>query len=152
MKDVENGRPEFTTPGHAPSQISVQIATEYPNQVLSLTVERRDRMHFPTNLAKRIFGETVRGFTQEVNSTQPVPVHLNLLVTMGGNRNYLEQVYGSQYDAVVTLAKWNDEAFSRLLVRAVRSCVLTEQQLDNVAHAAVLRAHDRVDVTELRAP
>jgi len=72
-------------------------------------------------------------------------------VTIGGNRNYLEQVYGSGHDAVITLSKWNDTVYSRLLVRAVRGSILTDEQLDDVARTAVLRAQTRVDVAELKA-
>jgi hypothetical protein len=143
-------RTETATPESAPTQLSVPIVADYPNQILSLKVEGADPTNFPATTASRIFAETVHGLTREVNPSRPVAVRLNLLVMIGGNRNYLEQVYGASYDAVITLSKWNDTVFSRLLVRAVRSSILTEQQLDEVAHTAVLRAHTRVDVAELK--
>ena len=144
-------RTETAKPENAPTQISVPIVADYPNQILSLTVEGADLTHFPTTTAARIFAEIVHGLTREVNSTRPVAVHLKLLVTIGGNRNYLEQVYGSGHDAVITLSKWNDTVYSRLLVRAVRGSILTDEQLDDVARTAVLRAQTRVDVAELKA-
>jgi len=144
-------RTETAKPENLPAQLSVPIVADYPNQILSLTVEGADSSNFPASTAARIFAEIVHGLTREVNSTRPVAVHLNLLVTIGGNRNYLEQVYGSGHDAVITLSKWNDTVFSRLLVRAVRGSMLTDEQLDEVARTAVLRAHTRVDVAELKA-
>jgi hypothetical protein len=144
-------RAETAKAERALTQLSVPIVADYPNQILSLTVEGADLTHFPTTTAARIFAEIVHGLTREVNSTRPVAVHLNLLVTIGGNRNYLEQVYGSGHDAVITLSKWNDTVYSRLLVRAVRGSMLTDEQLDDVARSAVLRAQTRVDVAELKA-
>lgn len=143
--------PEAASPDKRSAQFSVPIVADQPDQILALTVEGADRANFPSTIAARIFKETVRGFTTEVNSTRPPAVRLKLLVSIGGTQNYLEQIYGSGHDAVITLSQWDDIVFSRLLVRAVRASLLTDEQLDGVARAAVLRARDRVDVSELKA-
>lgn len=136
-----------TEPG--PSRFTIPIATDYRSQVLSLTVEGAEQAKFPSALAVRIFGEVVRQVTREVNSTRPVAVRLNLLVKIGGRRDFLECVYGSKYDAVISLSKWSEAAFARLLARGVRDCMFTDKQLDMVAQTALARAHAQVDVGEL---
>ena len=126
----------------------VPVIGNSSNQILSLTLE--GGAYVPVATASRIFAETVHGFTREVNASRPVAVHLKLLVKVGADSNDLEQVFGAKYDAVIRLTEWNENVFSRLLVRAVRGAILTEDQLDDIARAALSRAHARVDVSELK--
>ena len=112
--------------------LPIQVKSRRPNQILSLTVEGVDRSHFPSAIAAPIFKETVHGFTTEVNPNRPPAVRLKLLVAIGGSQDYFEQIYGSGNDAVIALSHWDDVAFSRLLVRAVRASLLTDEQLDGV--------------------
>ncbi len=54
------GLPQTAITEKAPSQLSVPIVADYPNQILTLTIECPARMHFPTAAAANIFGEIVR--------------------------------------------------------------------------------------------
>src|ERR1051326_4516690 len=62
---------DFSSTRKASAPTCIHVTGDYPNQVLSLTVDNPDRVKFPIAIASHIFAETVHGLTQEVNSSRP---------------------------------------------------------------------------------
>lgn len=145
---LESGKTQYPP---SLGQVAIPVTPDFSPQDVTFTVEGSDVGRFPVGLAKRIFSETLHEITHAVNAEQPPAVRLKLLLRMGEDRDYVHTTFGSQQEGTqISMVKWNEVKFARLLARAVRNCLLSDQQMDEAAHSAVRRAHMLVSADELR--
>ena len=128
----------------------VQLDTDDAQQSLSFAVEKPAEVVFPERLASRIFSETVRTVTDAVSPVRQIPLRLKLTLRLGQKMNHLNINHGSNEETFIVMGDWDEITFSRFLVRAVRSSLLTETQMDDLAAIAMRRAINRVSVAELQ--
>lgn len=145
---LESGKAQRTP---SLGQVAIPVTPDFSPQEVTFTVEGPDLDHFPVALGKRIFSETLHEITRAVNAERPPAVRLKLLLRMGEDRDYVHTTFGAQKEGTqISMVKWNEVKFARLLARAVRNCLLSDQQMDEAAHSAVRRAHMLVSAEELR--
>jgi hypothetical protein len=132
-----------------PGRITVPVIGEHATPELSFVIDKPQAMAVSTSLARKIFLETLHGVTGALNPSHAAKVHLRLTLRLGETGNLLHITHGDKDATIISLKKWDDTTFARLAARAIRSSLLSDKQLDDVAVEALKRAHETVSVEEL---
>ncbi len=120
-----------------------------PESDLPFKIEKPSQVKFPLQLARRIYEETLQEVRWHLNPGRPTTVVLNLTVRLGQKTEQVHTEHFPTRSTVISLSDWNEVTFARLLSRAVRDCMLTDKELDDLAVSALRRARATVSVQTL---
>ncbi len=84
-----------------------------------------------------------------LNPGRPTTVVLNLTVRLGQETEQVHTEHFPTRSTIISVNDWNEVTFARLLSRAVRDCMLTDKELDDLAVSALRRARATVSVQTL---
>ncbi|HET7208002.1 MAG TPA: hypothetical protein VFI95_15605 [Terriglobales bacterium] len=146
---AESGESEKGISATEPGRITVPVIGDRASPELSFVIDKPEAMTISTALARKIFLETLHGVTGTLNPYHAAKVHLRLTLRLGQPGNLLHITHGDKDATIISLKKWDDTTFARLAARAIRSSLLSDKQLDDVAVEALKRVHQTVSVDEL---
>ncbi|HVP41939.1 MAG TPA: hypothetical protein VMS96_00825, partial [Terriglobales bacterium] len=73
-----------------------------------------------------------------------------LVLRMGQSHPYTKTLSGVEDGSEIGMVKWEPRLFARLVARAVRNSIFTDNELDRFASTALVRAESQVSLDELK--
>ena len=138
------------SPGSATTRVVVPIERQQFSSDLSFIVERPEKAPFPPGLARSLYVETIRAVVLAMNPNRKAPIKMLLTLRLGQSTNEVHIAHGTQVGTLICMEKWDEVLFTRLLARAVRGSLMTDNELDESAKLALRRAHETVSVEDLQ--
>ncbi len=117
---------------------------------VKLEIENRGKKKISEALIQRIFRETVREVAWQLNPEHPPRILARVTLRLGEPGFTLETLEGKQRHTVICMHDWDELVFARMVARAARNGVFSDQELDKHAHAALQRARSVTSVQELQ--
>ncbi len=134
----------------APATPDPQLSSTQPTaDALPFVVDNPKHLKFPVARARHIFEETVREMRFQLNASHPPEIELDVVLRLGQARDFLETDEPSRRTNI-SMRKWDDVMFARMLTRAVRNSLFSDRDLDTFAITALRRVRSQVSVQELR--
>ncbi len=134
----------------APSAPALQQPTASPdNETLPFTVENPKHLRFSPRRARRIYEETLRELKWQFAGTHVPTITLTLTLRLGQGRDYIDTETPAR-KTLISMKKWDEVTFARMIVRAFRNALFSDSELDTVALNALRRVQSQVSVDELR--
>ena len=143
---VSQDEPAADVPSVASNQL-LPTATEEP---VKLQVEYLGRVKVPESLIQRIFRETVREVASQLNPQNPPHILARVTLRLGAPGFTIETVEGKERRTVMNMQTWDELAFARMVARAARNGLFSDQELDKHARAGLSRARAVTSVRELQ--
>ncbi len=146
--------------GIAPSQerFATDSTTKTPKEPLAvdeddpvtLVIENQGQTKVSEALIQRIFHETVREVAWQLNPEHPPRILARVTLRLGAPGFTVETLEGKERRTIISMHDWNEVAFARMVARAARNGLFTDQELDRHARAALQRARAVTSVKELQ--
>lgn len=122
-------------------------AAEEPVQ---LVIENRGKAHVSEALIQRIFRETMREVALRLNPEHPPRILARVTLRLGEPGFTIETIEGKERHTILCMRHWDEFVFARMVARAARNGLFSDQELDQHARAALLRARTVTSVRELQ--
>lgn len=116
---------------------------------LPFTVENPRNLKFPEEAARRIFEEAVHEVQWQLGASSSHALSVDVTLRLGDPRDYVE-TNGATNRTTLSMRKWDKLLFARMVTRAIRDSLFSNDELDAMAVSALQRADSRVSVRELR--
>ncbi len=139
-----------TEPAPAANSFTAPAAAPAEDEPVKLEIENRGKIKVSEALIQRIFRETVHEVAWQLNPEHPPRILAKVTLVLGEPGFTLETIEGRQRHTVIRMQDWNELAFARMVARAARNGVFSDQELDKHARAALLRARSVTSVKELQ--
>ncbi len=117
---------------------------------VTLAIENQGKAKVSEAFIQRIFRETVREVAWQLNPEHPPRVLARVTLRLGAPGFTIETIEGKQRRTVICMHDWNEFAFARMVARAARNGLFSDQELDKHARAALQRARAVTSVQELQ--
>ena len=117
---------------------------------VKLEIENHGKIRVSETLIRRIFRETVREVAWQLNPEHPPRILAHVTLRLGAPGFTIETVEGKQRHTIVCMREWDEFAFARMVARAARNGLFTDQELDKHARAGLTRARAVTTVSELQ--
>jgi len=112
-------------------------------------IENPKKMRISPVLVQRIFRETMREVAWQLNPNRPPAILAKVTLRLGVPGFTIETVEGKERRTVLCMERWDEMAFARMVARAARNGLFSDQELDRYARSALSRARAVTSVTEL---
>ncbi len=125
----------------------VLSAAEEP---IKLEIENRGKTRVSEALIQRIFRETMHEVAWQLNPEHPPRIVANVTLRLGAPGFTVETLEGKERRTILSLPKWDELLFARMVARAARNGLFSDQELDQHARAGLARARSVTSVSELQ--
>jgi hypothetical protein len=126
---------------------AARLTAEEP---VKLEIVNRGAKRVPEALIQRIFRETVHEVAWQLNPEHPPRILAKVTLRLGEPGFTIETIEGKERSTVLCMHEWDELAFARLVARAARNGLFSDQELDKHARAGLSRARAVTSVTELQ--
>lgn len=133
---------DFTNRPAAAAEPVVSAADE----PIKLKIENRGRVS--ESLVQRIFRETMHEVAWQLNPEHPPRIVANVTLRLGAAGFTVETLEGKERRTIISLPKWNELLFARMVARAARNGLFSDRELDQHARAGLARARAVTTVSE----
>ncbi len=128
-------------------QAPVAVTEDDP---VTLAIENQGNAKVSEALIQRIFRETVREVAWQLNPEHPPRILAKVTLRLGAPGFTVETIEGKERHTILCMREWDEFAFARMVARAARNGLFSDQELDKHARAALLRARSVTSVHELQ--
>ncbi len=128
-------------------QAPVAVAEEDP---VTLVIENQGKAKVSEALIQRIFRETVREVAWQLNPEHPPRILAKVTLRLGAPGFTVETLEGKDRRTILSMREWDEFVFARMVARAARNGLFSDQELDKHARAALQRAGAVTSVKELQ--
>ncbi len=112
-------------------------------------IENPKKLRVSSILVQRIFRETVREVAYQLNPNRPPTILAKVTLRLGAPGFTIETIEGKERRTVLCMERWDEMAFARMVARAARNGLFSDQELDRYARSALSRARAVTSVSEL---
>jgi hypothetical protein len=120
------------------------------DEAVSLVIENQGKAKMSEALIQRIFRETVREVAGQLNPEHPPHILAKVTLRLGAAGFTVETLEGKERRTIICMREWDEFIFARMVARAARNGLFSDQELDKHARSALVRARAVTSVTELR--
>jgi hypothetical protein len=130
-------------------QLQVPLSPEYATQGVELTLQKPEKTKVPLSVVRRLFSETVQAVSSTISPEHQLNLHLHVLLRLAQKRDfvYIHQPQGT----MISMKRWDEVMFARLLARAIPSSILSEKDADKAARQAITRTRATISADDLKA-
>ena len=121
-----------------------------PIQSPVVEIENPKKVYVSPILVQRIFRETVREVAWQLNPNRPPTILAKVTLRLGAPGFTIETIEGNERRTVLCMERWDEMIFARMVARAARNGLFSDQELDRYARSALSRARAVTSVTELQ--
>lgn len=137
----------FTENSRVAAADATRPAVEEP---VKLVIENHGAKRVSEALIQRIFRETVHEVAWQLNPEHPPRILAKVTLRLGEPGFTIETIEGRERHTVLCMREWDEFAFARMVARAARNGLFSDQELDQHARAGLSRARAVTSVNELR--
>lgn len=117
---------------------------------VNLAIENQSSAKVSEALIQRIFRETVREVAWQLNPEHPPRILARVTLRLGAPGFTVETLEGKERRTLLSMREWDELVFARMVARAARNGLFSDQELDKHARAALQRARAVTSVRELQ--
>lgn len=115
-----------------------------------IEIENPKHLKLPVALIQRIFRETVREVAQRLNPNRPPLVLAKVTLRIGEPGFNVETTVDKERKTIIRMEAWSETGFARMVARAARHGLFSDDELDLSAAKALAKVHATTSVTELK--
>lgn len=108
------------------------------------------KLPIPVTLIQRIFRETVREVARHLNPNRPPLILAKVTLRFGEPGVNVETTMDKERHTVIRMQRWDELLFARMVARAARHGLFSDEELDKSAQKALNKVHAVTSVTELK--
>lgn len=120
-----------------------------PSESALVEIENPKKVRLSPALVQRIFRETVREVAFQLNPNRPPTILTKVTLRLGAPGFTIETIEAKERRTVLCMERWDEMAFARMVARAARNGLFSDQELDRYARSALSRARAVTSVSEL---
>ena len=124
--------------------------TAAADEPVQLEIENIGSSKVSETLIQRIFRETVHEVAWQLNAEHPPHILARVTLRLGASGYTLETIEGKERRTIICMKQWDEFVFARLVARAARNGLFSDQELDKHARSALARARATTSVNELQ--
>ncbi len=125
-------------------------STSQESEIVELEIEQPANIRVSEVLIRHIFRETIEEVRRMLNSNRPPTLQARVTLRLGQPGDTVETIEGKTRHTLICMRKWDEWIFARMVTRVARNGLLTDQELDLCARAALLRARATITAAEMR--
>ncbi len=136
-------------PSHQP-EVAQDSAVSATEESIKLEIEYHGKRRVSEALIQRIFRETMHEVAWQLNPEHPPRIVANVTLRLGTPGFTVETLEGKERLTILSLPKWDELLFARMVARAARNGMFSDQELDQHARAGLTRARAVTSLSELQ--
>lgn len=133
-----------------PSKTAKAAKVQVADEPVMLELENQGKARVSPALIERIFRETVREVAWQLNPERPPRIMARVTLRLGASGFTVETIEGRERRTIISMQEWDEFAFARMVARAARNGLFSDQELDRYARAGLARARAVASVQELK--